>query len=381
MKVKDSQFLNYLLNDEIDLDRNLVNNLLDYNIEIRRSGPADSVVEKNDTLIYSNPSSLTRFLFESLYALLSRYVKSDILKDKLGLGLLYQCRDYVYSDFEPMEFTGPPVLLGFNKLPVPSFIIHELIEPLVGKIDTRPVFFLPSKYLDVCTIVHSQAELSRRFDVPTQSVSASDFPIIACNAAVYNSGATYAHLLTKTLDLSLGEEKSRKVLKNVLLNKEGHLAENLILILNTLNGEPEFILNFLKFLHSNSKLNVEESTKANKLAHKAMKSYARLNESIKIANTNNTQIFKQWHQWSMLMGLIEKQLAPMRGSMWPASKHLKPYEDKQREQMVARAKDKNKNQLNFEEMLETARDMYDKNAIEPGKLIEQMLRNNRVWKM
>jgi len=71
----------------------------------------------------------------------------------------------------------------------------------------------------------------------------------------------------------------------------------------------------------------------------------------------------------------------MRGSMWPASENIKPHEDKHRRMIALKAKERNKNQLNFEELLETARDLYNHNATTPGKLIEVVLKDNRVWKM
>ncbi len=82
----------------------------------------------------------------------------------------------------------------------------------------------------------------------------------------------------------------------------------------------------------------------------------------------------------MLMGLIEKQLEPMRGSMWPTSESVKPHEDKLRLIIKERTEELGKPQANFEEMLEAARDLYNHNAIEPGQLIETMLKENRVWK-
>ena len=70
----------------------------------------------------------------------------------------------------------------------------------------------------------------------------------------------------------------------------------------------------------------------------------------------------------------------MRGSMWPTTELVKPHEDKLRLVIKEKMKEKNKNQANFEELLEIARNMYDHNAIEPGKLIETLLKDERVWK-
>jgi hypothetical protein len=126
----------------------------------------------------------------------------------------------------------------------------------------------------------------------------------------------------------------------------------------------------------------EEMNISSELKFKAVASDDYLNRHIKIAAEKHTPtVFKQWSQWSMLMGLIEKQLGPMRGSMWPATENLGPHENNFRALVQLKAKEKNKNQLNYEELLETARDLYDHNAVEPGKLIEIMLKDNRVWKI
>ena len=44
-------------------------------------------------------------------------------------------------------------------------------------------------------------------------------------------------------------------------------------------------------------------------------------------------------------------------------------------------KNRNKTHLNFEELLETYRDMYNKKATEPGVVLEQVLKDkgNRAW--
>ncbi len=380
MKVRDLQFANYFLLNEIDLDENLVAKLLDYNIEVRDIGEPDAIVDKMGTIVCSSPSSLTRFLFNVLYTLLSRYIRSDIHRDKLGLGLLHMCRDYVYSDQKPHEFSGPPVLINFNKIPIPSFIIRELIEPLVGKIRDHSIFYVSSKFTDVCRIETSHAKLSKHYGVPENSVASSDFPIVTCNTNVFNSAAINAHMTVKCLELSLGRDKSQRVLKNVLLNEDCGLIDNVLLVLNGLYGDPEFVIDFFKYLKSNVEMNEDEKSVSAELQYKSIQSHASLKNSIKLAADNVTpQVFRQWSQWSMLMGLIEKQLSPMRGSMWPATKNLKPFEDKHRHMVALKTQEKG-SQLNFEELLETSRDLYNKNSVEPGKLIEVMLRDNRVWK-
>ena len=47
--------------------------------------------------------------------------------------------------------------------------------------------------------------------------------------------------------------------------------------------------------------------------------------------------------------------------------------------MIAEREKEKTSKLNYEELLEVARDMYSHKA-RPGMLIEEMLKDNRVWK-
>lgn len=375
MKVKDSQFARFFLTNEINLKSELVDEVLNYEIEVK-SGEPDTVFDRGDTLIVNSPSSLTRFLFNVLYTSLSKFVQKDVYKDKLGLGLLYMCKDYVYADYEPRVLNGPPVLVDFQKMSVPYYIIKEIVEPIVGTIDLQPVFFIKCKFTDTCRIVKSSENLSKQYDLPRMSVNNSDFPLILCNAAIQNSPAESAHLLVKTMEMSLGEQRSKRALKNILTDESSNLMSGLCLIVKTLRGEPDFLINFLKYLGSSVKLTGAETDKAESVCASVISGDTYLSQKI----ARDTQVFRQWSQWSMLMGLIEKQLTPMRGSMWPASETIKPTEDAFRAELKNRALKKGKTQLNFEELLESYRDIYDRDAVEPSKILEHVMRKNRVWK-
>lgn len=378
MKVKDLQFARYFLTNEVDLKKDLIDDILEYDIEIKSVGEPDTVIDRGNALIVHSPSSLTRLLFNVLYNMLSKHVRSDIYRDKLGLGLLFMCKNYVYADYEPREITGPPVLIDFEKLSVPKFVIKEIVEPLVGLIRMPPVFFIKCKFTDVCREIQGSHILTEQYNLPRISVPNSDFPIILCNSSVQNSPAEASHLIVKCMEMSLGEGKAHRVLRNILTDESGNIMTNLVLILKTLRSEPDFMMDFLKYLGSNIILTGVELDTAEKVSLSAINGN-NLVEKFARENTN-TQIFKQWSQWSMLMGLIEKQLTPMRGSMWPASETIKPFEDAIKARQKEMATKKGKNQLNFEELLESYRDTFNHKAVEPGKILEYMMKDNRVWK-
>ncbi len=375
IKIRDLQFAKYLLTHEIDLDDAATNQVLEHDIEISNNGEPDSLVDRGNSILVHNPTSVTRFLFNVLYMALSKFIREDIYRDKLGLGLLFMCKEYVYSDFEPEETRGPPVLIDFNKLPVPAFIIKKIIEPIVGTINTCPLFFAPCKFTDACREINSADQLTKQYNLPRTAVGYGDFPLVLCNTNIHNDAALLAHITFKEMELCLGGEKAGKVLRGILLDKSSSLLHNLVLVLKMLRGEPDFVLDFLKYFGSHVSLSQSEMVMSSEKQHRVIAADAYLR--VKIAR--ETQITKQWSQWSMLMGLIEKQLTPMRGSMWPSSETIKPFEDKFRDLQNEKAHSKG-SQLNFEELLESYRDLYNHKSIEPGKIVEFMLKDNRVWK-
>lgn len=382
IKIRDLQFPSYFLTHEVRLQPKILRNLLEVEVVVSNMGEPDSVQIKKNKLIVSQPSSITRFLFSVLYHLLKSKAERPTHEDKLSLGLLYACKDYVLNDFENKLFDHPSVILNLNKLPLISILLHEVIEPLVGNITSPLVLFSQSSTVDTARIVETEDQFSQEFGGPRRSISVHDYPFVFVNESIFNKPAQAAHLLYKILEISYGEEKTHRIVKNILLDRDSDIFGMIISTAKILHGEPGFIMDFLKFFESNVTLSQEEE---NIVAESRMKSIASdkyLKEHIKVGQQANhtPQVFKQWHQWSMIMGLIEKQLAPMRGSMWPTTEKLKPIEDIQRQMIVERAKKKGKNQLNFEELLEVAREMYGHKAHQPGQLYENLLRNNRIWK-
>ncbi len=256
IKIKDLQFARHFLLNEIDIPDDLTEKVLELEVEIHLEGEADSVTTKNDLIIVSNPSSVTRFLFSVLYSALSNYVVNDVYKDKLGLGLLHMCKDYVYADFTLHQTQSPPVLVNFNKLPVPSFILHELVEPIVGKLEYYSVFFIPCKFTDVCRPIDSPDSLISQYNLPRAAVGYHDFPLILCNTNVHNSAARLAHLTTVALEMSVGADKGQSVIRNILLRDD--FIDHVVQILKTLCGEVDFVVTFLDYLGSNALLSDSE---------------------------------------------------------------------------------------------------------------------------
>ncbi len=384
-QVKDLQFPKYFLTHEMDINPSLAAQLLNIKVMIRNDGEPDKSILRDNTLIINQPSSMTRFLFQVLYTIIKNHVNSGFHQDKLGLGLLYACKDYTYSDYKTYEhkIETPPILLSFEKLIVPTMIIETLIEPLVGKIESRRVMFIKSNFVDACEVAYSSEKLSKRFCCPFKSVSFHDYPFFVINSKVHNNAAQMAHLTYKAVEHTFGSEKTQRVIKNLILGDNHNLAANLVEILKILEGDPMYIMDFLKFFKSNVTLTIDEENRASKMHQQIIESDTYLNKKIKVAQQGKytPQVFKQWHQWSMIMGLIEKQLAPMRGSMWPASENIKPIEDAHRQLMVEMAKEKGKSQLNFEELLELSREWYGHKAVQPGQLAENLLKENRIWKV
>jgi hypothetical protein len=384
-QVKDLQFARHFLLNEIDLDPATFRHLLHVRVKVQDTGEPDTASFSGNTLVVSQPSSLTRFLFVVLYNLLKNFTNKGIYQDKLSLGLLFACKDYVFGDYRvpEKEKKQPPILLDGEKLTIPHTIITSLIEPLVGKVKIMPVLFIESPMVDACEVAVSAEKFSKRFRMPFRAVSFHEYPIIVANMSIHNEAARMAHICVRIIEHSLGEDVAHKAIKNILLSEESDIGSNLVAILKLLDGSPIFVMDFLKFFKSNVTLNMEEERKAAAVRQNIIESDKYLSEYIKVAQQApkyTPHVFKQWHEWALIMGLIEKQLAPMRGSMWPTTENVKPFEDEHRQMAVERAKEKGKRELNFEELLEVARDWYGHKAVQPGQLAEKLLSENRVWK-
>jgi hypothetical protein len=374
MKLSDIQFAKYFLSPMLPSEE--LCNVLDKKIDIQ-SGETDSVVVRDGSISYCSPSSITMFLFTLLYNILSPRAINGTTRDMLGLGLLQMCHEYIYNDGK-LKADRPPVVVSMDKLPIPSIIIREIVEPIVGKINVCQILFSPCNFTDAARIIDSSSQLSSEYD--NYRLRRDLFPVILVNDKIDNHAAVQSHLFKKIMDCSFGSEKSNGMIRSILLNDS--IMSHLISILKMLNGDPGFIVDFMEYLESNIDIQSEDLSSISDVKFNIFSSDDYLRKYVKVADQTgqSIQINKQWSQWSMLMGLIEKQLEPMRGSMWPASENIKPHEDKLRAIIKERSDQKGKNQANFEEMLQCARDTYNHNAVEPGHLIEMMLKENRVWK-
>lgn len=380
IQVKDLQFPRYFLSNEIDLDPRLALQILQTEVEIR-SGEPDKAVLKGNKLIVTDPSSITRFLFLVLYRLISHHTRQGLQQDKLGLGLLFACKEYTYTDYVESH-KKQSVLLSGEKLPVCDMVLNEIIKPLVGEIPSLKVLYTASNFVDACEVSESAEKFSRRFKLPFRAVSFHDYPILIANSSIYNEAATMAHICIKTIEHSLGAEKTSNIVKNLILSESGNIGANLLSILKILKGDPIFVMDFLKYFKSNVTLTSEEEKRANQVRNHIFATDTYLSRYTKTAgdSKHTPEVFKQWHEWAAIVGLIEKQLGPMRGSMWPTTDNVKPHEDAHRQMEVERMKEKGKTQLNFEELLELSREWYGHKTVQPGELAEKLLSENRIWK-
>ena len=381
MKVKELQFARNFLLHESKLDLSKALSLLNIEVEVRDDGEPDTAVSRGNTIIMNQPSSVTRFLFNVLYHLMRDYVNEGIYRDKLSLILLYACKDYVYSDYDPAKAESVPVLVSFKKLALPLMILEDLVEPLAGKSKTMPLMFIGSNALDVCEVITDSYKFSKKYKLPLQAVSTHDYPFLVVNTNIHNDAAKNSDILTRILNYSYGEAKTDKIIRKILLS-ESDMGRNLMAIVKVLKGDPFFLLDFLKYFECNVTLSREEEVLVAEARDRIIGNDTYLKKHIRLAQQGRytPEIYKQWHQWSMVQGLIEKELGPMRGSIWPTTESVKPFEDLHREMEVKRAKEKGKTQLNFEELLELAREWYDHKAVQPGQLYEKLLMENRVWK-
>lgn len=376
MKIKDLQFARKFIRDYIDPIKVDIGSILDTSIEISGIGDADSLIDRGNQIVIKKPSSLANFLFKLLYSILSKNISSEEKKDQFGIGLLLSINEYIYADYDKTE-EMPPVVMSFEKNLTLYSIISELIFPVIGRFDLPPVLSINCNHVDSCSIVKSHDELVKLYNLPRQSVSHSQIPLIALNQSVKNRAAKMADLLFKTMSFSLGEEKAARTIKTILMDQESGLMSHLFEILKITDGDPATIVDFIELLASNVEFSHTEWETHIEAQASIIHKDSYLNQHIRVAD-QRSQVEHQWSQWSVLQGLIEKQLGPTRGSKWPITEALKPF-DERKKKMISDKKKEKGSALNMEELLDVSRDIYNHKA-EHGKLIEQLLRRNRVWK-
>jgi hypothetical protein len=381
-KIRDFQLFRYFFGLDIDLHEDIVESILDCKINVKPYGEPDTMIDRGNTIIYHNPSTPTKFLFNILYTTLTRHISKPEHRDKLGLGLYTICTNYVYEDSEIMSSVGPPVVIGFEKIVVPNTIIQELVNPLVGPIKTTNLLFTACQFTDTCRMISNEEELHKQYNFPRGNLSPHNFPLMLVNTNIQNKAAQLAGILLCILQSNLGKDKTQALLKNILLDESKSLINKIITIVRIIEGDPGTVINFVKLLQSYAGMSVDDNIVSNRLQIEAVTSDKYLKNNIKIAASDayyTPEVRKQWTEWAIMLGLLEERLQGVRGPMWPSTQTMKPHDDEKKKMFAKKRKEKGKNLLNFEEMLEVARDVYNHRTDLKGKLTETMLKDKRVW--
>lgn len=379
MKINDIQFIRSFLVLDSGLNESLIESLLNKSVEIQKDGEKDSILERNEKIIYKNPSSLMKFLFRTTHFLLDNYVNPDN-RDRFTIALIQLCKDYVYNDYEHNNTVKYPIVVDINKFHSVSVILTDIIEPLVGNIKKCNILFLPSNFVSAVSVVHNISEIQDWYGLNCKTLSKSDFPLIVANSEIQNKPALYADILYYSIMIDKGRDLAEKVIKNLVLDNRT-ISHYIITCIRTIEGDPTFVIDFFKYLTCYAELTKEEQNRTESDFYKTIESDSFLSKHIKTSAEKYTpQVWKQWSQWSLLVGLIEKQLGPMRGSMWPTSENMKEHDNKLKQMLINESKKLNKKHLNFEEMLTVARSYFNHKTHKPSQVIENLLKDNRVWK-
>lgn len=382
ISVKDLQFPKYFILNELNVGLGLTHKILNQKLAISSSGDANSVNIKDDKIIISSSTSILKFLSNVLYYSIKPYVNSGFQQDKLALSLLYICKNYVYHNYRKgCSGVNISVIIDLNKISSLSILLKDIVEPIIGKSTFPEVLVVHSNTIDACHISYDFLSLSKVLNINKPNTFIK-YPVVILNENIHNNAAKLACLFYNVLNVCYGK-KCDNIIKHILINNgnNSNILENIVNVLKITEGSSGFILDFIKYLKSNVSFTPAENKKLSENYTKVVNGDSFLKDNTRFAGESYTpQAFKQWHQWSMIVGLIEKQLQPMRGSMWPASENIKPFEDKFRKMISDRSKKKQKTQLNMEEMLEVSRELYNHRAVQPGNLYESLLKEDRVWK-
>ena len=369
MKLSDFMFLNFFISQEkISIDT-------DINVEIIEDSKTDVALTKGKNIELHSPSSISKTLFNLTQKACGDKIENPYKSDVFSLVLIKIIHDYVYRDTKNIKL-DLPVLFSGAKIKTTTIIIKDVIEPLIDeKIDLIPSLLIPCNFTDACRIIESQSQLSEStYEINKSNIPYTRYPFILCNSSIENRASFLAHLLVKQLEVSLGEEKTKNLIKHILLDE----SEILLHLINIVYGLEQCVNvtdDFVTYLKSYSCIE-----KNNKLFVTAIEKHCAKQKVVKLAQQlYDTQVRNQWSEWAMLMGLTEKQLEGFRGSKYDTTKLMAPF-DQEREQLKERKrKRKGKKNLNMEELLEIYREQYESNAIEPGKLCEVLLKQERVW--
>lgn len=369
MKVSDFQFVRlFSAHCELDID--------DIDIQITQSDKTDFVEKSGKTITIHSPTTITKTIFNLTYKLYEDRLKNAYKKDSFSLILAKAVHDYSYNGFETIYQQHPLIMSGYKCL-IPTMILKEIVEPLIDKkLELLPVLMAPCTFTDSCRIIRLFNDFYDMYSFSSNLIPFSKYPMILCNCSIENKASLLSDIFLKQLEHNLEQDKASKLIKRILLNEDEKPLQHIIDICCSESTEDHFVEQFVEFLKAYGNLTVEENEKfisIIKLQYsKAFSKFAQYDNSL-----YDNKIQKQWTEWSFL-GLIEKQLAGMRGSKREVTE-LMQETDKEREKLKQRKKRQKKRSLNTEDLLEISRELYDTKVVEPGILAEKLLSDKRVW--
>lgn len=369
MKASDFQFVRlFSTHCELDID--------DIDVLIVQDDKTDFVSKSGNVITLHSPTTITKTIFNLTYRLYEEKLKNAYKKDSFSLILAKAVHDYVYNGFENIYQQHPLIMSGY-KSQIPTVILKEIVEPLLDtKIEILPLFMTKCTFTDSCRIIHSFNDFYDMCNFSSNLIPFSKYPMILCNCFIENKASLLSDIFLKQLEHNLGQEKASKLIKRILLNEDEKPLQHIIDICCSESVEDHFVEQFVEFLKAYGNLTVEENetfVSIIKLQYsKAFSKFAQYDNSL-----YDNKIQKQWTEWSFL-GLIEKQLAGMRGSKREVTELMKDT-DKEREKLKQRKKRQKKRSLNTEDLLEISRELYDTKVVEPGILAEKLLNDKRVW--
>lgn len=375
--LSDFVFPRYFFTHESDLDDNQIQEYLSTPVLIHKTGQTNNVKIDGTNIVVHQPSSVSMFLFHLLHNLISKMGVSQDIIDNSTIATVILCNDYINADDRPF-FAFENEIVKMRHVPELKIIIEDILEPLLGVMLTPNLCFVKSSILDVCKIAEDERTVHQY--APDMQIKPAQLPVILCNTAIKNKAALFAHIIELTIKASFGDDRHANIVKRILVSENGKILDYILETLKTFQDDPMFVLDFLRYTESSvvidqSMMSEMNTIKARRIASDATLNQLHKNASSALMSTNHNQ----WTQMSLMVGLLEKQLDPARGSRWPATHKIKPVEDRLRAKMMEMKRERRKRNLNFEELLDARRSMYNHKAIEPSKVIEVYLKKNRDW--
>jgi len=357
-----------------------LNYLSDYEVKISQNGPEDGITVAGNQITIHKPTLLSKTLFNLSYALLSKDLP-DQEKNYLSLFLWIEINEYLNKGTFSEK---PPILRGGNEFLSTVLPINKIFQPITDQIiKLYPVLHMKCAYTDPCRIINSFSELStitleNAVQTKLRSIPNSKYPLILCNNSVQNPAACESTIFIKQLELNFGEEKTQRILKHLLLN-EFDILQAFVTILNicSIDGMLNYVEEFLQCIKRYVKLNDDEAEQCVQITTLVFNNIPFL--SNKVAQYTNQSVEKQWMWWGTMVGLTEKQLGGNRHQRRDATENMKPIEDKLKEMIKIYEQKTGKKDLCIEDLLKVVREYDESKTIEPGRIYERLLGENRIW--